>query len=188
MASDYSEVLKRWTREERLISANEFADFLSATATFESWDFRWAYGIKYADDFRLTVTQRRELMDRLLSETGQFHHFYIALHSPHHKWADLTAENPAWIVRLIDDKGNETAPQDIQKIKKPTAADLTYFPYSSPWRVLHRVRFPVQTPNGTSTISPDAKWFGLRFAGPKGYSQLIWEISSAGAQGSTDGL
>ena len=188
VASDYSEVLKRWTREERLISANEFADFLSATATFESWDFRWAYAIKYADDFRLTVTQRRELMDRLLTETGRYHHFYVALHSPRYKWADLTAEHPAWIVRLVDSQGNETAPHDIERIKKPTAADQTYFPYSTPWRVVHRIRFPVETPSGEPTISTEARWLGLRFAGPKGHSQLEWEIGSRGASGSVDGF
>src|SRR5271169_1393162 len=75
VASDYDDVLKRWTRSESLISVTELEDFLTVTATFESWDFRWAYVVRYAQDYRLTVDQRRALLERTLNETRAAHHF-----------------------------------------------------------------------------------------------------------------
>ena len=42
---------------------------LTVTATFESWDFRWAYVVRYAQDYRLTVEQRRALLETTLRES-----------------------------------------------------------------------------------------------------------------------
>src|SRR5215472_18958193 len=67
-ASDYSEILDRWTRTESLITLAELDDKLTVTATFESWEFRWAYVVRYAQDYRLPVEQRRELLDKTLKE------------------------------------------------------------------------------------------------------------------------
>lgn len=176
VATDYDSVLRRWTRTENFISFSALDNFLTATATYESWDFRWAYVVRYAEDYRLTVDQRHALLASSLAETQQFHQFYVALYAQHPTWGDLTAKNPAWIVRLVDDQGNETAPLDIQRIRKPGPIELTYFPYTTPWRQTHRIRFPVLTLDGRRTISPRARWLGLRFAGPQGNQQLLWAI------------
>ena len=176
VASDYETVLKGWTRSEQLTTVNAMDNVLTVTATYESWDFRWAYAVRYAEDYRLTVDQRHALLERSLAETREAHEFYVALYAEKHKWNDLTAKEPAWIVRLTDDEGTETAPSDIQRIKKPGAIELTYFPYSSPWRSAFRVTFPKVRADGRPTISPAARWFGLRFAGAQGNQELIWEI------------
>lgn len=178
VASDYDVVLRRWTRTESLISLSALDNFLTATATFESWDFRWAYVVRYSEDYRLTVDQRHALLESSLAETQEYHQFYVALYALKPRWSDLTADNPAWIVRLIDDRGNETAPGDIKRISKPGPVELTYFPYTTPWRTSHRIRFPVRTLDGRRTISEHARWLGLRFAGPQGNQQLLWEIES----------
>ncbi|HEY0469709.1 MAG TPA: hypothetical protein VGC79_36215, partial [Polyangiaceae bacterium] len=67
-------------------------------------------------------------------------------------------------------------PSDIQRIRKPGAIELTYFPYSSPWRSAFRISFPKVRADGRPTISPAARWFGLRFAGAQGNQELIWEV------------
>ncbi len=54
---------------------------LTVTATYESWDFRWAYAIRYAEDYRLTVDQRHALLERSLAETREAHEFYVALYA-----------------------------------------------------------------------------------------------------------
>src|SRR5580704_3809632 len=41
--SDYPQVLKVWTREQNLVELEALEGKLAVTATFESWDFRWAY-------------------------------------------------------------------------------------------------------------------------------------------------
>src|SRR3954469_6491997 len=69
VATDYEHVLARWTRTEHLIALSELDDLLTVTSTFESWDFRWAYVVRYAQDYRMPIDQRRVLLDSTLSET-----------------------------------------------------------------------------------------------------------------------
>jgi hypothetical protein len=176
VASDYPQVLKRWTRSRSLITLSELDDLLTVTSTFESWEFRWAYVIRYANDYRLTVEQRRVLLEKTLAETRDRHTFYLALYGTNRRWTDLTRANSAWIVRLIDDQGNETAPSTIELIAKPGALERTYFPYTTVWRQAFRLQFPRDTPDGRPTIAKEAKWFGLRFAGAEGNEELHWDV------------
>jgi hypothetical protein len=177
--SQYPEILSRWTRNKSLIALDKLDDLLTVTTTYESWEFRWAYVVRYAQDFRLTVEQRRVLLDKTLAETQENHNFYVALYGTNRRWTDLSKPNSAWIVRLIDSDGDETAPTTIEVIPKPGAIERTYFPYTSVWRQAFRLRFPVKNSEGRPTISPDAAWFGLRFAGAEGNDELVWEIDRA---------
>jgi hypothetical protein len=174
--TDYPVVLKRWTREQSLIQLSEMEDKLTVTATYESWDFRWAYVVRYAADYRLTVQQRREVLDRTLRETEDDHEFYVALYGGNWRSADLSRPTSAWIVRLIDDQGTETAPSKIDLIVKPGPLEKRYFPYTTVWRHAFRIRFPKATGDGRPTIAQNARWFGLRFAGAEGNEELRWEI------------
>ncbi len=176
VASDYSEVLKRWTRSHSLIALSELDGLLMTSATYESWDFRWAYVVRYSRDFLLTVDQRRTLLDNTLRDARDVHEFYVAVAGQTRRWADLARPSSAWVVRLVDDQGDETAPLAIEPILKPSAIDRAYFPYSSVWRQSFRIRFARETPNGIPTISPKARWFGLRFAGAQGNDELRWDI------------
>lgn len=176
--TDYEIVLDRWTRTEDLVTVTDLDNVLTVTATYESWDFRWAYVVRYSDDYRLTVDQRRSLLESSLAETRSNHTFYVALYAQKHRWGDLKADNPAWIVRLIDDQGSETAPSEIETIKRPSAIERTYFPYTSPWRSAFRIRFPKSRADGRPTIAGNARWIGLRFAGAQGNEALVWELDS----------
>jgi hypothetical protein len=176
VATDYERVLKNWTRDKQFTNVNVMDNVLSVTATYESWDFRWAYVVRYSEDYRLKIDQRHTLLERSLSEVHDGHQFYVSLYTQKHKWNDLTAKEPAWIVRLIDDEGTETAPSQIESIRKPGAIELTYFPYTTPWRSAFRVSFPRVRADGRPTIASAARWFGLRFAGAQGYEELIWEL------------
>jgi hypothetical protein len=177
--SDYPQVLKTWTREGSSIVFSELALNLTVTATFESWDFRWAYVVRYAEDYRLTVGERRALLDRTLHEAQDVYEFYVALYGTNWRWTDISRPTSAWIVRLIDDQGDETAPSQILAIVKPGALEQRYFPYTSPWRQAFRVRFPKITSEGRPTIAPGAKSFGLRFAGAEGSEELVWKLQPA---------
>jgi hypothetical protein len=174
--SDYLQVLRRWTRDESLIVFQELDDKLTVTATYESWDFRWAYVVRYAADYRLTVEQRREMLERTLQETADDHEFYVALYGSNWRLTDLSRPTSAWIVRLIDDTGSETVPSKIEAIIKPGALEYRYFPYTTVWRHAFRIRFPRQGIDGRPTIASNARWFGLRFAGAEGNEELRWQI------------
>jgi hypothetical protein len=181
VATDYEHVLGRWTRTEHLIALSDIDDVLTVTATFESWDFRWAYVVRYASDYRLSIEQRRGLLESTLSETRQRHQFFVALYGSNRRWNDLSKPTSAWIVRLIDDHGSETAPEEIIPIPKPGAIERTYFPFATVWRQVSRIRFPATGPKGP-TIARDAKWVGLRFAGAQGSQELIWNLGATGTE------
>jgi hypothetical protein len=185
VATDYESVLRVWTRTENLIALSELDNFLTATATFESYDFRWAYVVRYVQDYRLTIEQRKRLLDKTLEETRTHHQFFVAIYGGERRWNDLTKPDSAWIVRLIDEKGNETAPEEITAIKRPNALERTYYPYVTPFRRAFRIRFPRTLPDGRPTISPSAKWFGLRFAGAQGNTELVWEVLDPSPGGAT---
>src|SRR5256885_5957509 len=93
LATDYEHVLARWTRTEHLLALSELDDLLTVTATFESWDFRWAYVVRYARDYRLSVEQRRLLLDSTVAETRAHHQFFVALYGGNRRWTDLTKPN-----------------------------------------------------------------------------------------------
>ena len=182
VATDYENVLRTWTRTEQLIAFSELDNFLTATATYESWDFRWAYVVRYVQDYRLTIEQRKKLLESTLEETRLRHQFFVAIYGGERRYNDLTRPDSAWIVRLIDDTGNESAPQEITAIKRPNALERNYFPYNTVFRQAFRIRFPRASGDGQPTISTKAKWFGLRFAGAQGNSELVWKIEDASAE------
>lgn len=182
VATDYETVLRQWTRTEQLVAFSELDNFLTATATYESWDFRWAYVVRYVQDYRLTIEQRKKLLEKTLEETRLRHQFFVAIYGGERRYNDLTRTDSAWIVRLIDDTGNETAPQEITAIKKPNALERNYFPYNTVFRQAFRIRFPRTSADGRPTISAQAKWFGLRFAGAQGNNELIWKLEDGSSE------
>jgi len=119
------------------------------------------------------------VLDRTLRETQDDHEFYVALYGGNWRSADLSRPTSAWIVRLIDDQGTETAPSKIDPIVKPGPLEKRYFPYTTVWRHAFRIRFPKTTGDGRPTIAANARWFGLRFAGAEGSEELRWDLSPA---------
>jgi len=182
VATDYEAVRDRWTRQESLILFEDLERALTVTATFETWDFRWAYVVRYARDYRLTVAQRQRLMSEQLDGTRKEHEFFVSLYGAKRKYNDLTRDDAAWIVRLVDDKGNETAPSQIELIRRPNVLQQRYYPDTTPWRKLFRIRFPVSNSEGKPAIARDAEWLGLRFAGAFGNVDLVWELGPSGGE------
>lgn len=180
VATDYEAVLERWTRSESLILIDELTRALTVTATFNSWDFRWAYAIRYAEDYRQTIPEREESLRGALHATLESHEFFVALYGAKHKHNDLTRADSAWIVRLIDSSGSEVAPSRIEAVKKPGVVEQRYFPYNNAWRSGFRLRFPTRGVDGQPTISEGAEWFGLRFAGAWGNTDLVWQLTRDG--------
>lgn len=186
--TDYEDVRELWTRTADLITLSSLDNLLQTTATYESWDFRWAYVIRYVEDYRLTLEQRRKLLDKTLAETQTGHHFFVALTGGERRFNDLTKPDSAWIVRLIDATGNETAPDDIKLIKRPNVIERTYYPYITVFHLAFRIRFPRFTQDGVPAVSDKAEWFGLRFAGAQGSSELKWEVDRDRPMNETPGL
>ena len=178
--SEYGQVMDRWTRSHSLVRLPTVDDRLTVTSTYEGWDFRWSYAMRYARDYRLSAAERQALLDASLLETQTAHRFQIALYGnlpP--RMTDLTRPNAAWVVRLIDDRGNETAPIRVEQVLRPTAIDKAYFPYLSVWRQIFRVDFPRKKADGSPTIATNARWFALQFSGAYGQAVVTWGLVGA---------
>ena len=74
--------------------------------------------------------------------------------------------------------GNETAPTEIESIKRPNTLERRYYPFNTVWRKAFRIRFPRASADGRPSISPQAEWPGLRFAGAMGNTDLIWQLGA----------
>ncbi len=176
VATDYENVLRKWTRTEQLVGVSELESFLTVTATFESWDFRWAYVVRYVEDYRLTIEQRKKLLEQAGEDAKTHYQFFVTLYGGSRRHNDLSRADSAWIVRLIDDRGNETAPDEITAVERPNAVERTYYPFNPAWRRAFRIRFPRELEGGRPTVAPDARRVGLRFAGAQGNVDLVWRL------------
>ena len=65
----YISVWDAWTREKETFSWKELQHEIHVAATFESWEFRWAYVVRYAYDYSLKPEARDEMLE-LLSFVG----------------------------------------------------------------------------------------------------------------------
>lgn len=175
---DYEHIYAAWTRDAKAFSLGQLSDVLHVTATFESWEFRWAYVVRYASDYSLEPDAREAMLRASLADAQEHHRFFVTLAGDEYKESDLTGKQTAWRVLLIDSKGRQTSPSQIEKIHKPTPAERVYFPSINPWRHTFRVVFPVKRADGTPSIAGGPGSVAvLRFTGPRGKVDLRWKLS-----------
>lgn len=173
---DYEKIYKRWTRGANEFAFGRLSDVLHATATFESWEFRWAYVVRYCHDHHMNTLERRRMLRETLDDAKRFHRFYVTMAGQKFPESDITNRRSAWRVVLVDQSGEYTVPIEVERIRKPGAADRMYFPSVSPFRHAFRIAFPVLRPDGRPTIPPGARLVWLRFAGAAGVVDLRWEF------------
>jgi hypothetical protein len=187
-ARDYEDVYDDWTRDADTFDFGQFSDVLDVTATFQSWEQRWAYVVRYSEDYGLDTDARAEMLRATLEDAEQNHRFFVTFISTDWRSSDLTSERTSWRVLLVDEDGRETVPVEIEKIDRPDPATQAYFPSVSPLRYAFRIVFPAVTADGRRTIAPDARFVVLRFTGAEGQVDLRWEFTpSAGESGPEDG-
>ena len=178
----YDAVYKAWTRSEESFRWTDLVDVLYVTATFESWEFRWAYVIRYAHDYSLESLARDEMLQASLAKAREEHSFFVSLAGFDYRESNLTGKTNAWRVLLIDPAGNQTVPSTMERIRRPTALERVYFPSVSPYRQAFRLAFPAVDDDGRSTIPPGADHVILRFTGARGRVDLRWDFEESASQ------
>ena len=176
----YMSVWEAWTREGESFSWKELAHEIHVAATFESWEFRWAYVVRYAYDYSLAPEARDEMLDASLASSRQEHRFFVTLSGMDFRESNLAGKTSAWRVLLVDPAGNQTVPVLMERVKRPTAVDRVYFPQVSPHRHTFRLTFPAITADGRKTIPDGAEFILLRFTGARGRADLRWELQPSG--------
>lgn len=81
-ADDYDGLYGNWTRGTDQFDFGRLETILHVTATFESWEFRWAYVVRYAADYSLPVEARTELLRSTLADARERHRFFVTLAGP----------------------------------------------------------------------------------------------------------
>jgi hypothetical protein len=175
-ASEYEAVYARWTRSADEFAFGRLSEVLHVTATFESWEFRWAYVVRYAADHAFTTDERTRLLEESLADARERHRFFVTLAGPVWRESDLTGNLSDWRVLLMDSSGRQVEPVELSRIARPSADQRAYFPSISRQRHTFRIAFPARLPDGTLTIGPDARWVTLRFTGSAGTVDLTWEL------------
>lgn len=177
-ASDYEDVYEAWTRDADGFDFGAFQDVLNVTATFESWEFRWAYVTRYASDYSLPVEARTDMLRSSLADAETHHRFFVTLSGRNFRESDLTHERSAWRVVLLDEHGAQSVPVELERIPRPGARERAYFPTISPFRQTFRITFPAVHEDGTPVVAPDAHYMVLRFTGPEGTVDLRWDFDN----------
>lgn len=172
---DYDRIYRRWTREENGFELSKLQDTLHVSATFQSWEHRWAYVVRYASDYSLDTNERTELLRASLADAEQTHRFFVTLAGQDWRESDLTSERAAWRVVLVDDRGTTIAPTELVRVARPGPIERGYYAIT-PFRQVFRVAFPAHHPDGSPTIAPDARRITLRLTGPQGAVDLVWEF------------
>lgn len=183
--SDYERVLERWTRDEEVYVLDGLDNALTVTATFRSWEYRQAYIDRYAYDFRLTDAERQALEATQREELETAHVFLVAATATRQAWADLSAADTPWKIRLVNDQGDVVAPlpdandlPGIEPVKRVTPSQQAYYPYINVFRQVFVLRFPRVLPDGTGVLRPGVESFTLEFAGALGRAELHWSSSA----------
>ncbi|HJZ83989.1 MAG TPA: hypothetical protein VKN99_02410 [Polyangia bacterium] len=183
-AEDYGRVVNRWTRHGSLQKDFDrvapFDTALDVRATFEAWDWRWAYVERYAEYYKLPDGEKDKLRSQQLQEAEQFHEFHVAATASRYEWTDfVNKKNAVWRVVLFDDRQREVEPVELYPIKVPVVQEVAFFPYvggiDQAFLSLVRFRFPTKFEDGTPTVSPEARHVTLRFSGPLGTVDLVWD-------------
>ena len=172
----YPYVWEAWTRDEESFSWKELSHELHVTATFESWEFRWAYVVRYARDYSLLPTARDEMLQASLASSRQEHRFFVTLAGFDFRESNIVSKQSAWRVLLIDPQGNQSIPISMERVRRPSAVDRVYFPQVDPLRETFRVNFPAVEPDGRPTIPEGAPFVVLRFTGARGRVDLRWNL------------
>lgn len=186
-ASDYGGVYGRWTRSADEFEFGRLSEILHVTATFESWEFRWAYVVRYAADHSFTTEERTRLLEETLGDARDRHRFLVTLAGSNWREGDLTGGQSDWRVLLVDPTGRQVEPVELTRIRRPSADQRTYFPSIQRQRHTYRIAFPATHADGTPTIPPDGDHVLLRFAGSAGTVDLEWELEGSPAgEGAAD--
>jgi hypothetical protein len=175
-ASDYGDVYGRWTRSADEFEFGRLSEILHVTSTFEGWEFRWAYVVRYAADHSMTTEERTRLLEESLADARERHRFFVTLAGAHWREGDLTGGQSDWRVLLVDPSGRQVEPVELTRIGRPSADQRTYFPSINRQRHTYRIAFPTVHADGSPSIPADAEHVVLRFAGSAGTVDLKWEL------------
>jgi hypothetical protein len=175
LASDYPDVLGRWTRHERLVSANE-GTIIEMWGTLKSWEFREAYVEKYAQVYALSPAEKSALLASELKKSKSGYEMHLTVQTSDYRANDLDKRESPWRLSLVDGTGDELFKNDIEALRLPISYEEVFFPEKTSFSRAYTVVFDRESiPGGAQFGGSATGEIALRVRGPLGGVELTWQ-------------
>lgn len=175
LASDYAEVFNRWTRHERLVSANE-GTIIELWGTLKSWEFREAYVEKYAQVYALSPSDKATLLASELKKSKTGFELHLTVQTSDYRSNDLEKRESPWRLSLVDGTGDEIFKNEIESLRLPVPYEEAFFPEKTSFSRSYGVIFDRESTNEAAQFGGAASGeITLRVRGPLGGVELTWQ-------------
>ena len=174
--ADYQDVFFKWSREKQSIPLDGGDNVLTVRATWLSYDFRWAYVVRMAHDFRLSPEERQQLHDEQFSPLDSHLEFFVTAMSSIKKADRLIPGEGPWRIRVEDDAGRQLVPDEVIEVRKPDHATVDQFYFNPNFRKAYRLRFPLTFEDGQPVLVEGTRFIKLTFSSTLGQLTLRWDF------------
>jgi len=166
---DYEDTTAAWTRHTTM--RGDYQEALAFDAVFKSPDWRAAHAARDAEHRGLTGPARDAVLTQAQADMAGPYEVEILFTTWDRRENDLDrGKRSVWHVVLIDEQGNEVAPIEIIKDKRPAFTVRAEFPALGDFATAYIARFPRTAP----LLGPSAKLVRLRLSGERGGVELAW--------------
>jgi len=172
---DYDDVSASWTRGGTLIAP--FRDgmdkLLDVRATFHAPEWRTAYVAFRAKREMLPADRRSQLLAEQRAADEKYYEVTLLVSTHTFRENDLQkGKRSVWRLALVDSKGNEREPIEVESVRTPRDYLKAYYPKLDPRDQIYIARFAKE---GLTLFSPGADKFSLKMASARGGVELIWK-------------
>lgn len=166
---DYDAVVRDWTRKAQLHAS--YQEVGELVATLKSAEWRAAHAEHDADLRGLVGAGREQRLAEARAEVAGPYELEIMLTTWDRRENDLDrGKRSIWRVVLIDEAGQEIAPLEIVRDRRPAFVVRAEFPALGEFATPYIARFPRTTP----LFGPDAKQVRLRMTSTRGGLEVAW--------------
>jgi hypothetical protein len=166
----YDDVVADWTRKAQL-HAN-YQEVCELVATFKSAEWRAAHAARDAELRGLTGAAREQYLAQSRADVAGPYELEVMLTTWDRRENDLDrGKKSVWRVVLIDESGQEIAPLEIVKDRRPAFVVRAEFPSLGEFATAYVARFPRSSP----LFGPTAKQVRLRMSSTRGGLEVDWK-------------
>jgi hypothetical protein len=169
-AGKYDSTTKAWTRRGQIRA--EYQQVAEVFATFKSPAWRSAWVARRAKRGKLSDAARAELLEAERAAEAAAWEVQIVLTTWDRKENDLDrGDRSVWRVVLVDADGNEIAPTEIKRDRRPANIIRSEFPGFTDFSEAYMVKFP----RDARVLGPGVEKIGLRVSSTRGGIELWWK-------------
>lgn len=169
MAYDYEATTETWTVKGGF--RDQYQEILEIAAVFKAPQWRAARANRDAYFRGLEGAAREQVMAQARAETAGPYEVELLVTTWDRRENDLDrGAKSVWTVRLLDDAGNEIAPIEIVKDKRPAFTLRTDYPAFGDFAVAYIARFPRDKP----ILGEGVRRIRLQMSSVRGGVTLTW--------------